>query len=328
MLPKSNKKVVEGKRFSPVTTAKDSATTPVGALTLKTKSLIWPEFTDVDSEKWEFLGKGKDTSKTKSPVTQYFEDPEGKIELPPSLKVDHWKRPHEILSDKIPVIVENNSLNMFDLVTNNEHLHESEVMRNIIGQIIALWEFSSLPAPHLFAVSDPNTPFINYTHSWRPWEHLYALCKSGKGPHMPLYNPHGKYIVRLYFMGCWRKLVIDDTLPFSKDKLLLPTTTQPHELWPMLLTKALLKVASLNYTLNCGSNEIGEFNVLHTLTGWLPEVVQITHKNTEKTWQLLTKVLPEWKPEDATAKEEPVVETLPVDAVESIIVQPSKSSFA
>ncbi|CAI9740823.1 androglobin-like [Octopus vulgaris] len=327
MLPKSNKKVVEGKRFSPVTTAKDSATTPVGNVTQKAKTtLIWPEFTDVDSEKWECLGKGKDASKTKSPVTQYFEDPEGKIELPPSLKVDHWKRPHEILIDKIPVIVENNSLNTFDLVTNNEHLHESEVMRNIIGQIIALWEFSFLPVPHLFAVSDPNTPFISYSHSWRPWEHLYALCKSGKGPHMPQYNPHGKYIVRLYFMGCWRKLIVDDTLPFGKDKLLLPTTTQPHELWPMLLTKALLKVASLNYTLNCGSNEIGEFNVLHTLTGWLPEVVQITHKNTEKTWQLLTKVLPEWKPEDAvTVKEEPVVDAIAIDAVESLIVQPSKS---
>jgi hypothetical protein len=46
--------------------------------------------------------------------------------------------------------------------------------------------------------------------------------------------------------GCWRKIIIDDTLPFDdQDRLLLPATTLQYELWPMLLTKALLKVASL-----------------------------------------------------------------------------------
>lgn len=46
--------------------------------------------------------------------------------------------------------------------------------------------------------------------------------------------------------GCWRKVVIDDLMPFDHDgNLLLPATSMPHELWPMLLTKALLKVAAL-----------------------------------------------------------------------------------
>ena len=35
-------------------------------------------------------------------------------------------------------------------------------------------------------------------------------------------------------------------MPFDQEgNILLPTTSVPHELWPMLLTKALLKVAAL-----------------------------------------------------------------------------------
>jgi len=46
--------------------------------------------------------------------------------------------------------------------------------------------------------------------------------------------------------GYWRKVTIDDLMPFDHEgNLLLPATSMPHELWPMLLTKALLKVAAL-----------------------------------------------------------------------------------
>ena len=59
---------------------------------------------------------------------------------------------------------------------------------------------------------------------------------------------HLKTVWAFIFQGCWRKIVVDDTLPFDEnDQLMLPCTTMQHEVWPMLLAKALIKVAALEW---------------------------------------------------------------------------------
>ncbi|NXK03224.1 ADGB protein, partial [Herpetotheres cachinnans] len=246
---------------------------------------IWPEWNDADinAEKWDTGKVGKEKEKTgKSPISHVFEDPEGKILLPASLKVHSWKRPHEFLINKIPVVVKNET--SFDLVSANEHIFCSELMRWIISEIYAVWRIYNEKA----LTNGTSTVF------WKPWEHIYALCKATRG-HMPLYNSYGKYVVKLYWMGCWRKIIVDDTMPFSEeDSLLLPATTCQIELWPMLLSKGIIKLANTSIH-ETGKRELEEFTVLHTLTGWIPEVIPLQPRYLDKVWGLLKEIVPEFK---------------------------------
>ncbi|XP_043552789.1 androglobin [Chiloscyllium plagiosum] len=267
----------------------------------KSRYPLWPEWNeaDVNAEKWDLAKPIKEKDKAvKSPSLQLFEDPEGKVELPPSLKVYSWKRPYEFILEKLPVIVARES--SFDLMTANEHILKSEMMRWIISEIIMLWhtcQDTKLNDKSLLeAMGSP----------WKPWEHIYALCKASKG-HTPLYNSYGKYVVKLYWMGCWRKITVDDTMPFDKnDKLLLPSSTCLGELWPMLLSKALIKLASIDMS-NTGKKELGEFTVLHALTGWHPEIIPLRSEQSERIWSFLKTLLPEF----TFANEEPVVAKVP-----------------
>uniref|UniRef100_A0A674ICT0 Androglobin n=1 Tax=Terrapene triunguis TaxID=2587831 RepID=A0A674ICT0_9SAUR len=151
---------------------------------------------DINAEKWDAGKVGKEKDKAgKSPVLHVFEDPEGKIELPPSLKVNSWKRFQlKPLLFQVPVVVKNE--NWFDLFSANEHLLGSELMRWIISEICAVWRIYNVNVLTNEGKTNTNeTPIF----SWKPWEHIYALCKAIKG-HMPLYNSYGKYVVKLYWM--------------------------------------------------------------------------------------------------------------------------------
>lgn len=66
-------------------------------------------------------------------------------------------------------------------------------------------------------------------------------------------------------MGCWRRVFIDDTIPIDKrGRPLLPRTANVNELWPMILAKAMLKVAAITRT---NEREIVDCNFVTCLTG-------------------------------------------------------------
>ncbi|KAK4540862.1 hypothetical protein LTR36_008804 [Oleoguttula mirabilis] len=86
----------------------------------------------------------------------------------------------------------------------------------------------------------------------------------------PLMSKNGKYIVRLNFNGCYRRVVIDDRLPVSNTSRVIHVVDRhnPGLLWPALLEKAYLKVRG-GYDFP-GSNSGTD---LWILTGWIPEQV-------------------------------------------------------
>ena len=69
-------------------------------------------------------------------------------------------------------------------------------MRWIISEIYAVWKiFNGSALASYFKGTAGDPPLL----VWKPWEHIYSLCKAVKG-HMPLFNSYGKYVVKLYWM--------------------------------------------------------------------------------------------------------------------------------
>ncbi|KAK5106986.1 cysteine protease [Lithohypha guttulata] len=86
----------------------------------------------------------------------------------------------------------------------------------------------------------------------------------------PCESANGRYVLRLYFNGCWRRVDIDDRLPTSKSSRVLHVVdrSQPGLVWPAIVEKAYLKVrGGYNFP---GSNSGTDLAVI---TGWMPQQV-------------------------------------------------------
>lgn len=97
---------------------------------------------------------------------------------------------------------------------------------------------------------------------------IYPQNSSG----IPQYNAYGKYIVKLFLNGIYRKVVVDDLLPVDAAGNLLcssgEVTSTSMELWVSIIEKAYLKVNG-GYDFPGSNSGID----LYALTGWIPEHV-------------------------------------------------------
>jgi calpain-7 len=95
----------------------------------------------------------------------------------------------------------------------------------------------------------------------------------------PRISPSGKYVLRMYFNGCWRRVQIDDRLPTSSTTRVLHVIdrSNPGLLWPALLEKAYLKVRG-GYDFP-GSNSGTDLAVL---SGWIPQQVFLHDEEVEQ----------------------------------------------
>lgn len=86
----------------------------------------------------------------------------------------------------------------------------------------------------------------------------------------PATSANGRYVLRMNFNGCYRRVTIDDRLPVSKSQHMLHVVDRadPSLLWPALVEKAYLKVRG-GYGFP-GSNPSTD---LWIIVGWIPEHV-------------------------------------------------------
>ncbi|ORY69806.1 PALB protein [Pseudomassariella vexata] len=104
----------------------------------------------------------------------------------------------------------------------------------------------------------------------------------------PKVSANGRYVFRMYFNGCFRKVVIDDRLPSSSTSRALYVVDRQNSrlIWPALLEKAYLKVRG-GYDFP-GSNSGTD---LWVLTGWVPQQLFLQSDEIEfgRTWSRVKK---------------------------------------
>ena len=100
----------------------------------------------------------------------------------------------------------------------------------------------------------------------------------------PIYNPNGHYAIKLYFMGKPRRIDIDDRMPCNTNgEFIFPRCEDLGELWPALLTKALIKLSiyKVKHPFYSNYEENVDTSYIYALTGYHTQKLQNIEKESD-----------------------------------------------
>lgn len=216
----------------------------------------------------------------------YYVDPEPCF-FPPEMEkhVSQWKRPHEIFPPEKLTVYEGRPGDIA-IAAPSRYTANYELFR-FISDVCCILQFHAATEP--FPVESESSHFVSNTKGqpWQPWHHIYGNSKAGKDhPHRPVYHSYGKYILRLYYLGAWRKFTVDDLVPCDTNgECMLPLTKNPGELWSILLVKAIMKISFLT---PMAKLELMNLPIWTLFTGWMMGALPTENRTSEQTWRLLS----------------------------------------
>lgn len=73
------------------------------------------------------------------------------------------------------------------------------------------------------------------------WEQIHPQDSKSQ----PVRAASGKYHVKCFVMGEWRRVTVDDRIPVDAFGAPLLVGSMPSQLWPLILSKAVIKLMAL-----------------------------------------------------------------------------------
>ncbi|KAK4911901.1 cysteine protease, partial [Elasticomyces elasticus] len=150
-----------------------------------------------------------------------------------------------------------------------EHKNTDQALAAPTMSKVGVWDFVQDVAPDCSIVA---SMCVGTARAERGHPRIFAqiIYPYNHETDQPALSPNGKYILRLNFNGCWRKVEVDDRLPASNSSRVLHVHDRSHPglLWPAVVEKAYLKVRG-GYDFP-GSNSGTDLSVI---IGWIPQQV-------------------------------------------------------
>lgn len=119
--------------------------------------------------------------------------------------------------------------------------------------------------------------------------HVEFRTKNSRGPLLSGGNTvfrvgNGKYAVKLFLNGCWRRILVDDRFPIDAANNTLCSCTRNRTLWVSILEKAFCKIhGGYDFPGSVSSSDVYE------LLGWVPEEYYIKHDDPSYVWNIILK---------------------------------------